>query len=109
MCIGIPMKVAEILDASSALCEGKNEKGVLNTLLAGNVKPGDWVLAWNGMATRVITEERARDVILALDALTDGAEGKNPDVDHAFSDILENTGKLPPHLAALVKKGASAC
>ncbi|MBQ8829036.1 MAG: HypC/HybG/HupF family hydrogenase formation chaperone [Burkholderiaceae bacterium] len=103
MCIGIPMKVTQILNESSAFCESKDQKGLLNTLLIGSVSVGDWVLAWNGYATQKLTEERAHSVTNALEALTDANEGRLPDIESSFADIIENTGKLPKHLEAQVK------
>lgn len=51
-----------------------------------------------------ITEERARQVDAALDALEAAMNGQTPDVEDAFADIVANTGKLPPHLQAQLDK-----
>lgn len=104
MCIGIPMKVESFPSEGKAICSGHGQTENLDILLIGEVKVGDWVLAWNGMATQKITEERARQVESALVALEDAMNGKTPDVEDAFADIIANTGKLPPHLQAQLKR-----
>lgn len=54
-----------------------------------------------------ITEERARQVDAALDALEAAMNGQTLDVEDAFADIVANTGKLPPHLQAQLDKRRS--
>ena len=48
MCIAIPMLVTEVPDALSAIALNGNESLRVNTELAGEVKPGDWLLVFNG-------------------------------------------------------------
>ncbi len=103
MCIGIPMKVLSLPDEGVAICEGRGQKEKLDIMMIGPVEPGQWVLAWNGMATEIITEDRAGQVDKALDALESVMNGKTAE-DDAFADITANTGKLPPHLAAQLQK-----
>lgn len=99
MCLGIPMQVKSFPAEGKALCSGRGKTESLNILLVPPLKEGDWVLAWNGMATEKLTQERARQVDLALDALEQALSGNAGFADDAFADILSNTGKLPPHLA----------
>lgn len=98
MCIGIPMKVESFPAEGRAVCSGRGQTETLDIMLVGSVEIGQWVLAWNGMATKLLTPERAAQVDKALDALEAAMNGKQPDVEDAFADIVANTGKLPPHL-----------
>ena len=104
MCIGIPMKVESLPYPGRAVCSGCGQTENLDVLMLGDVQIGEWVLAWNGMGTKKITEERARQVDAALDALEAAMNGQTPDVEDAFADIVANTGKLPPHLQAQLDK-----
>ena len=58
----------------------------------------------SGLERKKITEERARQVDAALDALEAAMNGQTLDVEDAFADIVANTGKLPPHLQAQLDK-----
>ena len=104
MCIAIPMLVTEVPDALSAIALNGNESLRVNTELAGEVKPGDWLLVFNGAAQRVMSEAEALEMRTALHALSDvmGGTATTEEVDSAFADIIANTGKLPPHLQAQV-------
>ena len=97
MCIGIPMKVESLPYPGRAVCSGRGQTENLDVLMLGDVQIGEWVLAWNGMGTKKITEERARQVDAALDALEAAMNGQTPDVEDAFADIVANTGKFPPN------------
>ena len=104
MCIGIPMQVRSFPSEGKALCEGRGQKENLDCMMLSDLKVGDFVLAWNGIATQKISEQRAQKVNLALDALEQAMSGQEPNVDDAFADILQNTGKLPPHLAQQISR-----
>ena len=91
------MKVESLPYPGRAVCSGRGQTENLDVLMLGDVQIGEWVLAWNGMGTKKITEERARQVDAALDALEAAMNGQTPDVEDAFADIVANTGKLPPH------------
>lgn len=94
MCIGIPMKVKSIPFPGHAECEGRGAVETLNSLLLPELKVGDWVLAWNGMATKQITEERAHQVDKALNCLELALNNKVPEVDDAFGDIAQAREKM---------------
>ena len=98
MCVGIPMQVKSLPSEGRAVCVGRGQTENLDVMLLGNVEAGDWVLAWNGMAVKKITPERAVQVDKALDAVEAAMNGGTTDVNDAFADIVANTGKLPPHL-----------
>lgn len=90
MCIGIPMTVSEVINETSAVCVSKNSSRTLNTLLVGTVSEGDRVLAWKNLALSRLTEEEARNITLALEALADICSGKPTDIDAAFPAIGEH-------------------
>lgn len=90
MCIGIPMTVSEVINEASAVCVSKNSSRTLNTLLVGKVSEGDRVLAWKNLALSRLTEEEARNITLALEALADICSGKPTDIDASFPAIGEH-------------------
>ncbi len=85
MCLGIPMQVVEI-DGAFAWCEGRGRRERLNTLLAGDVSPGDWVYAVLGHARERLARERAAELNLALDGLAAALQGES-DLDAYFPDL----------------------
>lgn len=96
MCIGVPMRV---LDAGEAVawCEGRSGRERLDTMLVGVVAPGTWVLAFRGVAQRVLSQEEAEATNAALDAL-DAALAGQQDLDRYFPDLAGREPQLPPHL-----------
>ncbi len=98
MCIGLPMKLIEVLDdGAAALCESR--AGATETIdlsLVGPLIPGAWVLTFMGAARSVLEEAEALLVADALEALVVAAEGGS--VDHLFSDLIDREPQLPPHL-----------
>ena len=105
MCIGIPMIVKELPDEGVAICEGRGLREKIDIMMVGPLEPGTWILAWNGTAMDVLTEVRAAQVSKALDSLENVMNGNlDPNTEDAFADITANTGRLPPHLAAQLKK-----
>ncbi len=85
MCLGIPMQVVEI-DGAFAWCEGRGRRERLNTLLAGEISPGDWVYAVLGHARERLVPERAAELNLALDGLAAALQGET-DLDAYFPGI----------------------
>jgi hydrogenase expression/formation protein HypC len=95
------MRVVSCGDAV-AWCEGRNGGQRLNVLLVGAQPPGAWVLAFQGSAVRVLSDEEALRTNAALDAL-DAALSGATDVDAYFDDLVAREPELPAHL----KGGAS--
>jgi hydrogenase expression/formation protein HypC len=96
MCVGLPMRVVEG-GSTTALCERRGERTRIDTLLVGAVAPGDWLLAYQGSAVRVLSadEAAATDAALAaLEAVLAGAD----DVSRHFADLVDRTPELPAHL-----------
>jgi len=96
MCIGLPMRVVEAA-SGSALCERRGERMRLDTLLVGDVAPGDWLLAFQGSAVRVLSPEEAAATDAALDALEAVLAGAG-DVASHFADLVDREPVLPAHL-----------
>lgn len=108
MCIGIPMTVSEVINEASALCISKNTSRTLNTLLVGKVSEGDRVLAWKNLALSRLTEEEARNITLALEALSDIADGKPADIEAAFTGIARRVNEEINHEPSRVPQNSSA-
>jgi hydrogenase expression/formation protein HypC len=96
MCIGIPMRVLSAGEGC-ALCERRGERSTLNMLLIGDVAPGDYVLAFQGSAVRVLTPEEAAQTDAALDALQAALDGAD-DITRHFADLVGREPELPAHL-----------
>lgn len=99
MCMAIPMKVLSA-DDLGATCEGRSGQTRIDTLLTGPLEPGQWVLTFLGAAREVVSEEEARRVNDALDALEGVLNGRTVDIDAAFADLINREPQLPPHLQA---------
>lgn len=87
MCIGIPMQVVES-HGFVARCAGRGETADLNMLLVGPQEPGTWVLGFLGSAREVLSEDDARKINDALDALEAVMNGdEEVDIDAHFADL----------------------
>ncbi|MBT3045769.1 MAG: HypC/HybG/HupF family hydrogenase formation chaperone [gamma proteobacterium symbiont of Ctena orbiculata] len=96
MCIGVPMRVLST-QPGYALCEGMGETRLVDILLVGEQPIGSWLLVFLDTAREVLSEEGAREITQALQAL-DLAIGGERDIDHLFSDLVNREPQLPPHL-----------
>ena len=96
MCIGIPMRVVEA-EGLFALCDGRNGLKRINTMLLGQVSPGDWLLTFLDSAREAIDAERAAMVNSALDALERVAAGED-NFDDCFADLIGREPELPDFL-----------
>jgi len=96
MCVGIPMQLVRCEDGM-ALAEGRNRHERLNLMLIGEQAPGTWVLAYQGSAVRVLSEDEAHQTSAALDALDAAFRGES-DVDAFFADLVDREPTLPAHL-----------
>lgn len=83
-------------DPYQAWCQGFEETVTVDTLLVGKQPPGTWLLVFQGMAREVMSEERARRVLDALDALRAVARGET--FDHLFPDLVGREPQLPDFL-----------
>jgi len=96
MCIGVPMRVASG-GGATAWCERRGERVELDMLLVGPQPTGTWVLAFQGAARRVMSEEEAMQTTAALDAL-DAALAGETDLTRFFPDLADREPQLPEHL-----------
>lgn len=96
MCLGIPMQVVEV-EGVFAWCEGRNGRSRINTMLLGEVVPGQWLLVFLDNARELIDEERAMVVNAALDALEMTASGEG-NIDACFADLVGREPQLPDFL-----------
>ena len=96
MCIGTPMRILSC-EAGIAVAEGRGQRERLNALMVGDVLPGSWVLAFQGSALRVLSEDEAAQTDAALDALAAVLAGA-ADTDAHFRDLVDREPQLPAHL-----------
>ncbi len=96
MCIGIPMQVTAV-EGMFAWCDGRDGCKRINTMLLGEVRPGDWLLTFLDSARERIDVERAAMVNSALDALERVAAGLD-NIDDCFADLTGREPQLPDFL-----------
>lgn len=97
MCLGIPMQVIEVHD-NSAVCEGRNGRRLINTMLLGPLEVGQWLLTFLDAGREVIDAERAALVDAALDGLQAVADGGEVNLDLFFADLVNREPTLPEFL-----------
>jgi hydrogenase expression/formation protein HypC len=102
MCLGIPMRMTRI-DGGQAVCEGRGERRTVDIRLIDSPELGDWVLVFHTVARERLSEERARDVSSALDALEAALAGET-DLDRHFADLVNREPELPEHLKKELKR-----
>ena len=105
MCVGVPLQVVEC-DEQFAVCEAGGRRERLNIMLLGPQSAGTWLLAFQGSAVRVMSEDEAlqtRTALAALDAAMHGAD----DLDVYFADLTSREPSLPPHLDPRLKESTS--
>ena len=90
MCLGIPMQVVES-GLGFAWCDYEGTKRRIDTMLVGDVQPGNWLLVFIDAAREVIPSKDAHRIRAALGALNSVMSGEQPDIDHLFADIIENS------------------
>jgi hydrogenase expression/formation protein HypC len=98
MCIGTPLRIVRT-EGGAAWCANGSRAARLDLALVGDQPVGAWVLAYQGSAVRTLTEDEARQMTAALDALAAVLAGA-VNVDAYFADLIEREPALPPHLAA---------
>lgn len=104
MCIGIPLKIAEI-DGLRAVAGNGTRTEVLDMSLVGTQPVGTWVLSFLGAARDVISADDAKligDALAGLERVMAGG-----DLGDAFADLDARSPELPPHLAAARAAGLS--
>ena len=99
MCIGIPMKVIKP-QGIAAWCEGRDGRKLVDLSLVGPQPPGTWLLTHLGSAREILSEEVARQIDGALDALAAVLQGDAEGIHAGFADLIGREPQLPPHLRA---------
>jgi hydrogenase expression/formation protein HypC len=97
MCLGIPMQVVEASE-NFAICQGRNGRKVINTMLLGKVEAGQWLMTFLDSGRELIDPERASLVNSALDGLQAVANGGEVNLDHFFADLVNREPTLPDFL-----------
>lgn len=97
MCLGIPMQVIEAHE-NCAVCEGRNGRQLINTMLLDKVEAGQWLLTFLDAGREVIDAERAALVNAALDGLQAVSAGGEVDLDVFFADLVNREPQLPEFL-----------
>jgi hydrogenase assembly chaperone HypC/HupF len=90
------MRVTEV-EGMFAWCDGRNGLKRINTMLIGDVNPGDWLLTFLDSAREAIDAERAAMINSALDALERVASGQD-NFDDCFADLIGREPQLPDFL-----------
>ncbi len=78
----MPLQAVETW-ADGALVHGRGRAETVDTRLVGEVRPGDWLLVFNGAAREKLDAQRAAELGAALDLLEAGLAG---DLDAAAAD-----------------------
>ncbi len=108
MCIGIPMQVVES-GFGHALCEGMGQRREVDTLLVGEQPPGTWLLVFLNSAREVLTEDDARrisDAVQAVDlVMQHGGRFSDQGLQHdaletLFADLIDRDPPKPDSLLA---------
>jgi hydrogenase expression/formation protein HypC len=96
MCIGIPMQIVEQHD-ESARCSYRGQESLVDTMLVGPQPVGSWVLVFLDTAREAISEQKARQIADALEAMRLAMQGDNQ-IDHLFPDLVDREPTLPEFL-----------
>lgn len=108
MCIGLPMQIRQS-GFGVALCEGMGMQREVDTLLVGDLAPGTWVLVFLNSAREVLSEDDAKkitDAVQAVDMIMKdersmSSNGMNKDsIDALFADLIDREPPKPPSLIA---------
>lgn len=100
MCIGTPVQVMHV-EACHAVCRDRAGATCrIDLLLVGDQLPGTWLMSFMGTARKVMSAAEAARVGAALDAVQSLLDGGTPDLDVAFSDLIEREPQLPDFLRA---------
>jgi hydrogenase expression/formation protein HypC len=96
MCIGIPMQIIE-QRGESALCIYRDQESLIDMMLVGSQPVGTWLLVFIDTAREVLSEQRARQIADALEAMRLAMQGDSQ-IDHLFADLVDREPQLPEFL-----------
>jgi hydrogenase expression/formation protein HypC len=90
------MQVVE-LRGESALCVYRGEQTLVDMMLVGEQPIGTWLLVFLNAAREVISEQKARQIADALEAMRMVMQGETQ-FDHLFADLIGREPQLPEFL-----------
>jgi hydrogenase expression/formation protein HypC len=96
MCIGIPMQIIE-QRGESALCIYRGQKSLIDMMLVGPQPVGTWLLVFLDTAREVLSDQSARQIADALEAMRLAMQGDSR-IDHLFADLIDREPQLPEFL-----------
>lgn len=105
------------MEGTFALCEGRNGRERMDTLLTGPLEAGQWVLCFLGAVREVIDAERAAQVGAALAGLESlltatsaraGQASIDALVSSHFSDLVNREPQLPDFLRPALESAISS-
>lgn len=76
MCLGIPARIVEVVDADAAIVKAEisGVRRNVSVALCPEASVGDWVLVHVGFALATIDEQRARETIALLEQMGEAYE-----------------------------------
>ena len=105
MCLGVPVQVLHA-DGHVAWCRDRaGRESRVDLWLVGEQPPGAWLMVFRGAARSVVDADEAARVGDALDALDTLLQGRMPDLDAAFADLVDREPVLPEFLRAAAAQG----
>jgi len=96
MCIGLPMQIIE-QHGESAVCLYRGRENRVDMMLVGEQPVGTWLLVFLDTAREVISDEKARQIADALEAMRLAMLGETR-IDHLFADLVGREPILPEFL-----------
>jgi hydrogenase expression/formation protein HypC len=90
------MKIIE-LRGESALCVYRGQQTLVDMMLLDEQPVGTWLLVFLDAAREVLTEQKARQIADALEAMRLAMQGDNQ-IDHLFADLVGREPTLPDFL-----------
>jgi hydrogenase expression/formation protein HypC len=91
------MQVIEVHE-TAAICEGRNGRQLINTMLLEKVEVGQWLMTFLDAGREVIDAEQAALVNAALDGLQALSDGSEVNLDVYFADLVNREPTLPEFL-----------
>jgi len=90
------MQIAE-LRGTSALCVYRGQESLVDMMLVGPQPVGSWVLVFLDAAREILSDQKARQIDQALEAMRLAMQGETR-IDHLFADLVGREPTLPEFL-----------
>lgn len=71
MCLGVPLKILEIKDETTAIADMGGSTIEISTIFTPEVKVGDYVIVHAGFSISILSEEEAKEVFETLESIKD--------------------------------------